>query len=110
MAAYRVEVTDLASVWLYMYTVHMPRFTVTEARKQLFRLLDSAEKGEEVILERRGTRFRLMLDPGPKSGDQSIAPLNVTDEEVLSGEWTWTAGAEGKLQFQARKKAGKSQE
>ncbi len=93
-----------------MYTVHMPRFTATEARKQLFRLLDSAEKGEEVILERRGTRFRIMLDPGPKSGDHPIAPLNVTDKDVLSGEWTWTAGAEGELQFRARRKEGKSQE
>ncbi len=92
-----------------MYNVHVARFTVTEARKQLFRLLDSAEKGEEVILERKGTRFRLMLDPGPKSSDQSFACLDVTDEDVLSGEWTWTAGAEGQLQFQARKKARKSQ-
>ncbi len=93
-----------------MYNVRMSRFTVTEARKQLFRLLDSAEKGEEVILERKGTRFRLMLDPGPKSGDPSVALLDVADEDVLSGEWTWTSGAEGHLQFQARKKAGKSRQ
>ena len=95
---------------IHMYNVRMVRFTVTEARKQLFRLLDSAEKGEEVILERKGTRFRLILDPGPKSGDCSVALLDVTDEDVLSGEWTWTSGAEGQLQFQARKKAGKSRQ
>ena len=45
------------------------------------------KKGEEVILERKGTRFRLMLDPGPKSGDPSVALLDVADEDVLSGEW-----------------------
>lgn len=80
----------------------MTRCTATEARRGLFRLLDAVESGEEVIVERRGARFRLTLatdetsDPGP-------SPLVIRDPELLSGEWTWVADERGELQFQARR-------
>lgn len=72
-----------------MYTVHMPRHAASAARRQLFHLLDAAERGEEVIVERRGVRFRLTResDPPPAPTDE---PLLVCDPALLDGQWTWS--------------------
>ena len=79
----------------------MIRRTASEARRELFRLLDSVEKGEEVIVERRGTRFRLLLELRPEQ--KATHPLlSITDPDVLSGQWTWTADNTGQLEFQPR--------
>lgn len=80
----------------------MARYTASEARRELFRLLDSVERAEEVVLERKGARFRLVLDRGSKRDRGPVRKLKVEDPEVLSGEWTWTAGVDGQLHFQAR--------
>ena len=85
-----------------MYNVHMTRFTASEARRELFRILDSVEQGEEVILERRGTRFKLILDPGQKQRDLPTNQLKVDDPVVLSGEWTWAVGDDGHFGFRGR--------
>jgi hypothetical protein len=86
-----------------MYTVHMPRVTATAARRNLFHLLDAAEKGEEVILERRGARFRLSLDP-PSRQEIPPSPLIVEDPDILSGDWTWRAETDGELTFTPRRR------
>jgi hypothetical protein len=80
----------------------MIRYTASEARRELFRLLDSVEKGEEVILERKGIRFRLLLDRVSKDEEKPVKRLEVVDREVLSGQWTWAADRDGQLHFQAR--------
>lgn len=86
-----------------MYTVHMTRVTATAARRDLFHLLDAAERGEEVILERRGARFRLSLEK-PEAVDVPASPLVVEDPDVLEGQWTWQASAEGDLTFRPRRR------
>lgn len=81
----------------------MTRVKATEARQEFFRLLDAAEKGETVIVERKGARFRLSLmeaEPEPAS----TSPLQVDDPDVLSGNWTWAGDPDGELQFRARRK------
>lgn len=84
-----------------MYNVHMKRFNVSEARRELSRLLDAAEAGREVTVERRGVQFRLSVvaeeRPAPRS-----SPLVIEDPAVLSGNWTWIADEAGELQFLAR--------
>ncbi len=88
---------------LRVYDVHMNRYTASEARREFFRLLDSVERGEEVVLERKGIRFRLVLDQRNTGSQGPARILEVDDQDILSGEWTWTAGADGQLQFRARK-------
>ena len=81
-----------------LYNVHMARTTAAQARQNLSRLLDAAERGEEVIVERRGVRFRIVAEaaePAAPPGE----PLLVADDAVLSGEWHWEAGADGDLVF-----------
>lgn len=85
-----------------MYNVHMTRFTASEARRELFRILDSVERGQEVVLERRGTRFRIVLDSHRGTGQETSRRLKIKDPVVLSGEWTWISNEDGDLDFQER--------
>jgi hypothetical protein len=81
----------------------MSRVTATAARRNLFHLLDAAEKGEEVILERRGTRFRLSLEPPSREAIPS-SPLIIEDPDVLAGDWSWRADSKGELAFEPRRR------
>jgi antitoxin (DNA-binding transcriptional repressor) of toxin-antitoxin stability system len=80
--------------------------TASDARQELFRLLDAVEKGEAVVVERRGVRFRLsLLEPAErKHASGSASPVEVSDPDVLSGNWTWSGDQDGQLQFRPRRK------
>lgn len=76
----------------------MPRTTAAQARQNLSRLLDAAERGEEVVVERRGVRFRIVAEAAEPVAPPD-RPLLVADDAVLSGEWHWEAGPDGDLAF-----------
>lgn len=81
----------------------MTSINATEARQEFFRLLDAVENGETVIVERKGTRFRLsLIEAEPETGP--APPVQITDPDVLSGNWTWVGDDDGQLQFRARRK------
>ncbi len=81
----------------------MTRMTATEARRQLFKLLDAVEGGDEVVLERRGVRFRLTLDRRDRAEEVlPESPLVVTDPDILDAEWGWKTDAHGQLVFALR--------
>ena len=80
-----------------MYDVLVARYTASDA----FGLLDAAERGEAVVLERHGVRFRLTLDPST-SEPVASSPLIIEDDDTLSGNWTWAADKRGHLQFSVR--------
>ena len=82
----------------------MTRVTANVAREQLPRLLDAVEHGEEVVVEREGREFRLSL-VSDSSPARRVSPLIIDDPDVLSGDWTWTAGEDGRLHFQPRHQA-----
>lgn len=81
-----------------MYNVHMTHYTATEARRLFFRLLDAAQRGEEVQFERDGVRFKLAI-ADPEVPTSLEVPLVAVDPVVLSGEWTWSADEAGQVQF-----------
>lgn len=82
-----------------LYTVHMTRVSATEARKRLFKLLDAAERGETVVLERKGVRFRIAVEPmseaAPREAEDAL--IEILDPTILSGEWTWEWEPDGAL-------------
>lgn len=81
----------------------MTRMTATEARRQLFKLLDAVEQGEDVVLERGGVRFRLILEQGARSvAELPTSPLVIRDLEILEGEWTWKTDERGQLVLETR--------
>lgn len=81
----------------------MTQIKASAARKEFFRLLDAVEKGEAVIVERKGARFRLSL-VSPEPIRTPASPVVVADPEVLSGNWTWLGDRDGQLQFRPRRK------
>jgi hypothetical protein len=77
----------------------MARYSASQARQLFFRLLDAAERGEEVILERRDTRFRLTVVEEP-AGTVTTPILRIRDPDVLAGEWYWVSDEDGELHFE----------
>ncbi len=89
----------VAGRFVRAYNQIMTTFTATQARQQFFQLLDAAEDGGNVVLERRGTRFRLVCEAPIKAAEPD-SPLVIQDPALLSGNWTWSADDDGQLSFQ----------
>jgi antitoxin (DNA-binding transcriptional repressor) of toxin-antitoxin stability system len=76
------------------------RYTAAQARQHLSDVLDHAESGEPVVIERRGVRFAVRAER--KSAARRRAPVTTwLDPAVESGNWTWTWTRKG-LAFTAR--------
>ncbi len=74
----------------------MKRYTAAKARARLSSLLDAAENGEVVAIERRGVRFTLRSEKRPSQRKSKPVPkLAAVDRRVLAGEWTWSSGVRG---------------
>lgn len=77
-----------------LYNVQMKRYTVTEARMRMAEMLDSAEGGESVLIERKGVRFQIL--PSVAKPARKKAPiLEILDGAIERGDWTWKDGPEG---------------
>jgi hypothetical protein len=83
-----------------MYNVHMKRYSVAEVRQRLSAALDEADAGRVVVVERRGVRYRLVREPGPRPRKPRAGSIEILDQAVETGQWTWIPGAEG-LEFRA---------
>jgi antitoxin (DNA-binding transcriptional repressor) of toxin-antitoxin stability system len=86
----------------------MKRYSVAQARTNFSHLLDQAEAGDPVVIERRGTRFRLETERRAKGRGTArvtrrASLIEYVDPVVLQGQWTWQWAAGG-LRFNARRK------
>ena len=84
---------------------NMKRFSAAKARQQFSFLLDAAERGESVIIERRGVRFRIRAErqSAPKALPRRAPVIEFMDPAVDAGHWSWNWGPEG-LCFVAAKR------
>ncbi|MFN2445698.1 MAG: type II toxin-antitoxin system Phd/YefM family antitoxin [Vicinamibacterales bacterium] len=82
----------------------MQDFRVAEARARFGELLDRAESGEGVFIERRGVRFSLQAEPHPKVSSTRPPVFSYVDDTLLQGEWTWGWTTRG-IAFRPRRKA-----
>lgn len=80
----------------------MKGMKVAEARARFGEILDEAESGTDVVIERRGVFFRLTAEQ-PRAMRRMPALFETVDESLLDGQWTWQAGPAG-LTFSARRK------
>jgi antitoxin (DNA-binding transcriptional repressor) of toxin-antitoxin stability system len=80
----------------------MKYLKVAEARARFGEILDDADKGATVIIERRGVRYRIIAEPA-RSAPAAPALFEFVDRDVASGQWTWKAGPAG-LAFKPRRK------
>ena len=80
----------------------MKGYKVAEARARFGELLDEAEGGETVLIERHGVRFSLKAEGTSRKQERKGSSIKWAHPAVLSGQWTWDMGPKG-LQFRARK-------
>jgi hypothetical protein len=88
-----------------MYDVHMTkRFLVAEARARFGEILDEADQGETVIIERHGVQYTLKAERSTRQRNAKRARyFEWVDPEVMSGQWTWTPTRTG-LRFTPRRR------
>jgi antitoxin (DNA-binding transcriptional repressor) of toxin-antitoxin stability system len=82
----------------------MKRFTAAQARQRFSELLDAAERGRPVLVERRGVRFVVKAQvPSSTKTRRRKSLIASLDPAVLAGEWTWASVAGG-LRFVPRRR------
>jgi hypothetical protein len=72
------------------------------ARQHFSGLLDAAERGDRVVIERRGVQFELGVRRPPPARARRTSLVEAMDCAVERGAWTWRADGNA-LVFEARK-------
>ena len=80
-----------------MYNVHVvKRYSVAQVRERLAQALDQAEAGVPVVIERRGVKYRLTVEPGSKGAVRRRGSrIEIVDPAVEAGPWAWTWTGDG---------------
>ena len=86
-----------------LYNVHMKRYTSSQVRERLADVLDAAERGEEVVIERRGVRYVIRAERAKRVQRTRKPLIESIDPGVASGEWTWAWKADG-LTFSSKRR------
>lgn len=75
----------------------MRRYTVAQARQRFADVLDAAEKGEAVVIERRGTRFSVRAERprGTRARPPQEPIFGEGDPAVERGLWHWAWSRSG---------------
>jgi antitoxin (DNA-binding transcriptional repressor) of toxin-antitoxin stability system len=81
----------------------MRRYSSTQVRQRFAEMLDAAEQGEAVVIERHRARFVLQLLRKRSRSARRRSAIEYADPAVVGGEWTWTWGRRG-VRFSARKR------
>jgi antitoxin (DNA-binding transcriptional repressor) of toxin-antitoxin stability system len=74
-----------------VYNVQMKRYGVSAARERLADILDAAEAGERVIIERRGVEYTIAArKPGARARTARRSLIASADPAIMNGQWTWS--------------------
>jgi antitoxin (DNA-binding transcriptional repressor) of toxin-antitoxin stability system len=72
----------------------MKRYTVSETREQFADVLNEADRGGGVIVERGEAQY--VITPRRKSRVRAPSPMfEILEPAVADGQWTWTLTPEG---------------
>jgi len=75
-----------------MYNVRMSkRYSVSEARERFSEILDEADRGTPVAIERRGVRYQLtrVAAAQERRPARRRSRIKILDPAIASGEWRW---------------------
>ena len=72
-------------------------------RERLADVLDAAERGEEVVIERRGVRYSVRAERANPARRTRKPLIDIVDPAVATGEWTWTWKRDG-LAFSSKRR------
>ena len=83
----------------------MKKYTVGMVRERLSEALDEAQRGEPVVIQRRGVEYRLTVEPARPRRKKAAAPrIEIVDPAVAGGQWTWD-WSDGQLEFRPRRRS-----
>jgi antitoxin (DNA-binding transcriptional repressor) of toxin-antitoxin stability system len=82
----------------------MKRYTVAALRSRLAEALDETERGVPVIIERRGVRYRLSMEPTKPRRKARTSTIEIVDPAVAEGRWNWQWTSAG-LKFRGRRRS-----
>ena len=82
-----------------MYAVK--RYSISKARERLADVLDEAERGGSVVIERRNVLFEIRARRAPARRSSRRPLIESLDPAVTAGQWTWDWSADG-LKFRPR--------
>lgn len=79
----------------------MKGYNLSRLRQHLSQALDDVERGETVIVERRGKRFRIVAEPAAAWQPQPTK-VAILDPSLLDEGWSWEwAGPGTTLEYRA---------
>jgi antitoxin (DNA-binding transcriptional repressor) of toxin-antitoxin stability system len=93
-------------MWMFSTDVQctsMTRVTVAQARARLADVLDAAERGTPIVIERRGVRFVVRVERRAASSRRRRSAIETLDPAIERGSWTWSFDARG-LRFRSRRR------
>lgn len=74
----------------------MKPYSASTVRERFSEVLDEAERGEPVFIERKGVRYRLTVERPAKRKKASPKPrIEVLDPAALENGWTWDLTTKG---------------
>jgi antitoxin (DNA-binding transcriptional repressor) of toxin-antitoxin stability system len=84
----------------------MKRYPVSVARERLADILDAADAGQRVVIERRGVRYTIEAEKRRRPAARRRQPplIKVVDAALQSGDWSWTWQGDG-LAFAPRRRS-----
>lgn len=68
----------------------MKRYTVAQLRERLADVLNDAERGIPVVIERRGIRYVLQAERTTRRRRSRRSVIETLDPVVAQGQWQWT--------------------
>ena len=80
----------------------MKKYTVSMARERFAQALDEAQRGEPVFIQRDDVLYRLSVERPPAKRAKRTPQIEVLDQAVAKGRWTW-GWSPDKLKFKARR-------
>jgi hypothetical protein len=67
----------------------MKRYSVSKARERLADLLNEADQGLPVIIERRDVRYVLRVEPASRPRVSRRSVIETLDPTIDAGQWRW---------------------
>lgn len=58
-------------------------------RERLAEALDGADRGEPVLIERRGVTYELIVRKAPGRRKRTTPQIEILDRAIAAGNWTW---------------------
>jgi antitoxin (DNA-binding transcriptional repressor) of toxin-antitoxin stability system len=78
----------------------MKCYTMAQLRERLAQVLNEAERGIPVVIERLGVRYVLRAEPARMRRHTRPSVIEILDPAITEGQWRWTWAREG-LRFRS---------